>query len=351
METGLLNREVALYKRLVSKGIRIIFITYGSRKDLEYKRKLRGIKIVCNRWNLSYSRYTQYLSAIVTILLNKNTILKSNQIKGADVALHVAKRYGLPFIARCGYLLSEFTEKKDGVDSEQFHDACRLEKQVFNEADRIVVTTPYMKEKIRQNYSINAKKIHVIPNYVDTDLFSPNAQIKRVSNRICFIGRLEPQKNLFSLFDACHQLDVELMIIGSGFQESELRKHSEQLGLHVQFLGNLPNDRLPEYINSSVLFILPSHYEGHPKVLLEAMSCGVPVIGTDITGIREVLSHRETGFLCGSDSADMHKAIKEVIGDIDLRKQMSINARQEILDKYALNKIVDLELNLIKELI
>ena len=100
------------------------------------------------------------------------------------------------------------------------------------------------------------------------------------------------------------------------------------------------------------VFILPSLYEGHPKVLIEAMACGMPIIGANTPGIREMIQHQDNGFLCGTDVKSIRKAIVTVLGDHKLRQRIGNNARKHAVTKFSLNHIIaPLELTTLKELI
>ncbi|NJO04104.1 MAG: glycosyltransferase family 4 protein [Chloroflexaceae bacterium] len=109
-------------------------------------------------------------------------------------------------------------------------------------------------------------------------------------------------------------------------------------------LGSVPNHDLPRYLQRARVFVLPSHYEGHPKALLEAMACGLPVIGSDVPGIRELLHHGETGYLCPPSPDGIRTAVELLLGDAALRHRLGQQARQYVLDHFALNRIVELEL-------
>jgi len=83
---------------------------------------------------------------------------------------------------------------------------------------------------------------------------------------------------------------------------------------------------------------------------LEAMSSGMPVIATDVSGIRELIHHRETGFLCGTSSEEIREAIKIVLSDRGLCVRMGRNARNYIHQNFTLEKIVRMELALLEDL-
>jgi glycosyltransferase involved in cell wall biosynthesis len=349
-DMGLLDREVSLYQSLRQHMQNITFVTYGDAKDLCYANRLEGIRIICNRWGLSQQWYVYLLSFLYPLLWHRPSILKSNQIPGAEIALKVAKNFGMKFIARCGYLPSNITIWRYGEESSESQRAQQLESTVFQAADCVVVTTHTMRQTLVERYNIKHEKIQVIPNYVDIQRFKPFND-SHESNLLFYLGRLEKEKNVQALLNAIQGLDVELMVIGGGNLKEELMLKAQENRLQVNFLGNVPNDKLPSYFNRASLFVLPSFIEHHPKALLEAMACGLPVIGTDVLGIRELIHHRETGYLCGTSSEEIRVAIEEVLSDIDLRNYMGRNARNFVIEHCRLEQIVEMELTLLNELV
>ncbi len=345
------EREVALYRALRPHLRSITFVTYGDQRDLAYANRIPGIRILCNRWGLSDRWYTRLLTTIYPLLWRGPTVLKSNQVWGADVPLRIASRFNRKFVARCGYLYSEFVERQHGVDSPQAGRARTYEGIVFAGADRVVVTAPAMRQAVIERYSLPEEKVTVIPNYVDAGLFKPNPNGSPRQGRICFIGRLEEQKNPFALLEAVKGLDVELLMIGNGSLRGALEAKAQAEGLPVRFLGNLPHTALPEYLSSSQLFVLPSFYEGHPKTLIEAMACGLPVIGADVPGVRELIRHRETGYLCGTSPEEIRAAIQEVLGDPGLQARIGRNAREFVVEHFALERVAQQELELLSAVV
>jgi glycosyltransferase involved in cell wall biosynthesis len=144
--------------------------------------------------------------------------------------------------------------------------------------------------------------------------------------------------------------DAKLVVIGNGPLRDELTREAKESGIDVQFLGSLPNYELPSELNRSEIFVLPSSYEGHPKALLEAMACGLPVIGTDVPGIREVIDHGQTGYLCQPTPEDVKRAITQVLGDKELSRQMGERARQFVVENYSIEKVLEQELAVLNSL-
>ena len=84
--------------------------------------------------------------------------------------------------------------------------------------------------------------------------------------------------------------------------------------------------------------------------MLEAMSCGLPCIGTDVAGIREDLQHEHTGYLCQTDPPSLADAIDIVLSRSALREMMGMNARRYVVENYSLSTVLDLELALIQKI-
>lgn len=346
---GNLDREVKPYKELAKHFDKIYFFTYGNKDDLKYKNSLsENIKIFPKKWNLPSSLYSLFLPFIYRKELKKIDILKTNQMDGSWTALITKLFYRKKLILRCGYeLLKTFKNEEKLFWKIKF--VSFLEKIIYSNADKIILTSEASKKFVENNFKIVSSKIEIIPNYIDTELFKPLSNQKE-KNKIIFIGRLEKEKNLFNLIDAINDLPVKLVLIGSGSLKEKLKNFVKQRNANVEFKGNIPNQKLPEELNKSEIFILPSLYEGCPKTLLEAMSCGLPCIGTNVEGINEIIKHKENGYLCEINSDSIRNAILEVLNNKDLKVKISQNARKTILENFSLEIILKKEIEIYKTL-
>ncbi len=338
---GLLGRELALYQRLLAAGVAVTIVSYGGPEERQIAARFPGLQVVCNHRHLPPALYRFWLNFIYKG--HGNWLAKSNQTPGALTALFAARRGHAPFIARGGYLFSEFNERAHGPDSPQAQAARRLEQRVFTQADQIIVTTAAIRAEIIRRYAVPPEDIAIIPNYVDTDLFTP-AAAPPATPRLCFIGRLEAQKNPLALVEAAAGLDVDLLMIGEGSLRPQLEARAAELGVRLQLPGNLPHASLPAQLQASTLFVLPSHYEGHPKTLVEALACGLPVLGTDVPGIRELLQHDQTGWLCGTSPADLRAALGTLLADAPRRARLGAAARAYALQNFSLDRVAEMEL-------
>ena len=348
-QAGLLSREVQLYKRLRQQGIDVTFVTYGNRDDLKYLPQLSGIKVICNRWSFPQKLYIRLLPILIRVLVGRNWIGKSNQCLGAEIGLAVAGK-NHKFVARNGYLFSLNEERSHGSNSVEANNAKILESKVFTNANRVVVTTETMKAEILQRYAIGPEKIVVIPNFVDVELFSPSRPTEKNRFTLCYVGRLTKNKNPLSLLEAIRGIDLKLVLVGGGGLLHELEEQARSQESKVFFKGFVPNEKLPQILNTCDLFVLPSYYEGQPKSLLEAMACGLPVIATNVPGNRELIRHGIDGYLCGTSPDEIRSAILTLIANRPLRQNLGKNARHRVVSEFSLDRVLELELNLLKEL-
>ncbi len=350
-DAGILEREVEIYRRLLPHVGRITFVTYGDSRELQYAKQLGGIRVLFNRWGLPAHWYARLIPLLHMPRLLKADILKTNQASGARAALPVRRWLHKKLIARCGYMWSLNTARKYGKHTEVARRAYREEQRAFRIADRVVVTTPAMRDYTVESHGIDAGKVAVIPNYVDVELFSPEGEEVRDNDTIIFIGRLVEEKNIGALIEAVSNLNVRLMIIGDGPLRSELEAKAAKARADILFLGRIPYSDLPGYIRRSTLFVLPSLWEGQPKALLEAMACGVPVAGGDSPGIRELVTHGETGYLCETSASGIRDAITSLLADESLRKRLGANGREFVVQNFSLERVVDMELGLYASLV
>ena len=348
---GLLEREVEIYRRLAATLGGVGFLTYGRSDEPEYARTLDGIDLHYNRWNLPKRVYRRLVPLIHAAVLPRYDVFKTNQTSGSEVAVWAKRLFGKKLIARCGYMLSlNRLDRDGGKETEAVRLARHWESQAFHAADRVEVTTASMKSYVVKQYGVDDSKVWVIPNYVLTDVFKPEPGRVENKRRICFIGRLEPMKDPALLLEASKGLDVELDIIGDGPLRPFLETRADQLGMVARFRRIVPHASLPGYLNSSAVFVATSRHENHPKALLEAMACGVPVIGVNVRGISEVIEHGVTGYLCERSPEGVRQAISTVLGDDVLRESLGRNGREFVVQDLSIQRIIERELELLDSL-
>lgn len=159
--------------------------------------------------------------------------------------------------------------------------------------------------------------------------------------RLLYVGYLRAAKGIDYLFEAFRHVliqypECKLLLVGDGEYKNSLYDKVEQLGLSesVVFLGNIPfGDRLFDVYRSSDIFVFPSLSEGSPRVVLEAMAFGLPVIATDV-GNTKFLLEDDRGICVQPTNADeLLNAMLEIIPDRLLREKFRDNALEYVKDK------------------
>jgi glycosyltransferase involved in cell wall biosynthesis len=186
---------------------------------------------------------------------------------------------------------------------------------------------------------------------VDTELFRPRERkVFQDQFQIVTVCRLEPQKNLVALIEAIAGQPITLTIVGNGPLRAELEQKAREGRANVNFVEPRPHAELAEYLTQFDLFVLPSLYEGHPKVLIEAMATGLPVLGTDVPGTRAVIRHGENGWSCQPQHEGLRGALEMLRAQPELRKNLGHAAREFAVREYSLDHVVNYELALWEQL-
>jgi glycosyltransferase involved in cell wall biosynthesis len=343
-ERGMLSREVAWYNELAKFFKKIYFFTYGDETDLNYQNHLAGnIVVVPNRMKFLRGKnlYSFLLPYVHRKVFKEVDILKTNQMDGSWSAVIVKKLFKKPLVIRTGYTWSKFCER-EGKRLKRWIVGL-VERIAYSNADAVIVTSQKDLDYLKNNYKLADVHSVVIPNYVDTELFKP-MDVEKKPNSLCYVGRLTKQKNLQALLEALEGTPYSLDIIGEGEEEENLKRFVKEHSLNVNFLGTIPNHQLPEVLNRYEAFVLPSLYEGMPKALLEAMACGLPVVGARVEGIAEMLEDG-CGLLCEGE-VSLKETISGLMQNNDLKKKLGEKAREKIHRYYSIEELIKQELNL-----
>lgn len=228
-----------------------------------------------------------------------------------------------------------------------YYPAYLLDILAFKLADTIAVATPTLGLDVIK-YACS-KKIFLLPNYVDTELFKPQ-NTEKVNKLLIMVCRLHPQKNIPMVLEVMRYLpEFNLQIIGDGPLKDELIKLKNDNNINnVQFIGTVPFESLPSYLNKAEAFIFPTLIEGHPKTLIEAMACGLPCIGSNVEGIKEMIINGETGILCDLDVRSIKNTIINLFDDRAKMKRIGENAVKFVQENYSRDAILDRKVKLIK---
>lgn len=230
----------------------------------------------------------------------------------------------------------------------EFHDAAGpgmrvLIRFMLARAERVIV----LGEKLRPMVAglVAPGRTAVLPNGVEDEFGRiPDRTGRSGPIRILFLGNLRPAKGLFDAIDAFAELrasgvDAQLDLAGgfdtAGDREYALQKIAPVTGavrLHGVVTGNAKRELLEE----ADIFLFPSHSEGHPYVVLEAMSAGLPVIATQLPALQETVVEGQTGVLVPPrDPHSLARVLHELAADPQRRRDMGIAGRHRFLERYS----------------
>ena len=340
-KAGYFNRTRRYYKKFAEEFSQIFYITY----DRESTEVGRQAKVLTNP-GLPNFLYSLFLPFIHARYLCNVDIITTTQLFGAWPSILAKFLFGHPLVIRTEYEWSRFEKKASNWF--KFVLAKIFEIFAYNYADKTIVTSQQHRERAASWASKD--KILCIPSGVDVNLFKPLSKPVNPKSLI-YVGRLTPQKNVSSLIKAIADLDVKLTLIGEGELKGELISLSENIGSDTEFLGRITNQKIPEVLNCHEIFILPSLYECRPKVLLEAMACGLPVIASDIEGNRDLVVDGKNSLLCGTSPPEIRKKILQLLGNKKLQKELGKNARKTVIEKgYSLKSQINAQVEVMKSL-
>jgi glycosyltransferase involved in cell wall biosynthesis len=202
--------------------------------------------------------------------------------------------------------------------------------EALQQADGIVAVSHDLKERV-VGLGADPARVRVIYDGIDAGLFHPGpreaararlaGEVEMRGRVVLYIGNILPVKGLEVLIDAFARLagqgaDFTGLLIGQGPLRPRLEDRIARLGLRdrVKLLGPRPHDRLPDWYRAADLFVLPSHSEGVPIVLLEAAACGTPFVASRVGGISEIAHLGASRLVPAGDAGALAEAIRAGLG-------------------------------------
>jgi glycosyltransferase involved in cell wall biosynthesis len=187
--------------------------------------------------------------------------------------------------------------------------------------------------------------VQIVPNWIDCEVFIP--QNKKKDYDIICVGRLAHEKNHLLLLSAVGRFQknsrqsLRVIFIGNGETKESIEKFARESRIDLLIMDNISNEKIPDYLNRSRVFLLTSKHEGSPKALLEAMACGIPVVGTAVRGIADIITSAKNGLLCPEDPDKIAEAIDLLFSDEVLSGNLAAEARDFVLRNYSFPTVME----------
>lgn len=351
-ETGVVGRDSQLYEKLCRAGHSVTFVTYGKSNDADYLPSGSMIRVLSRPAGMSKGDYAKELAHVHGDALRDVDLIKSHQFRGARHVIRLARRLGKPILARAGYLATAFAKEQHASRRKRWG-LMLDELACCHLATAVCIPGPEDRAYLRRRYLAPDRRIFECPNWVDTDAFRPIPEIEKRPRRVCFVGRLAPQKQPLMLLEIARRVEnIEIMVIGSGPLEAELRERATAEGLNFTFPGRVPNEEIPALLNSACVFLLPTLHEGSPKALYEAMACGLPVVSTEVMGVSAAIEQGVEGFKCRADDLPgLAESVQMLLDDSGRRNEMGNAGRRRAVECFSITSALNKELALYKQLV
>lgn len=308
-------------------------VVKGFNRNLMLSR-YRFIHVVTHRDTNSFGKIAVAISAY----LRFSQMLKTSTID----LVHIHSSFGasftrsLPFIRLAARAGIPIVNHIHAGDWSVFYDGASDKKKeliagAYGSCSKLIALSHEWADLLED--VVPMSKIAVLENF--TPIYDGSHTPDRASKRVLYMGRLEEEKGADDLPEICYQValnipDVKFVLCGEGplksWIESEFAKRG--LGKNLSCLGWIDGKDKLRILKSSALFLLPSHFEGMPMSILEAMGLGLPVVATDVGGIPQIVQSGSNGVLCApGDTEAMASAIVKVLGDSGLYAAMSAKSK------------------------
>jgi glycosyltransferase involved in cell wall biosynthesis len=293
-----------------------------------------GIPVALNQNRLNYLLLPPFMTAfaghLATMVRKCDVILANWAICGAMAGwLGAFHKKGIITVLRGSDVKIENEDS-----SESF-----LLRAAFKRSQAVVCVGAKICEQLKKTVSAPEKLFH-IPNGIHEQFFRLDLPEPAPMIRLLFVGSLIPRKGMDVLLKALAELrhlNLHLTVTGQGPLEQPLMDLSRTLGLKktVTFQGAVsPGESMAKLMNQSHILVLPSHHEGRPNVVIEAMAAARPVIGSDIHGIRECLDQSGAGILFpDNDARALASAIQSLIDRPTQIAELGRKAREWVLSQ------------------
>jgi glycosyltransferase involved in cell wall biosynthesis len=327
---------VSLADYFKNKGYEIEFIETSSKGEWSDEIKSRGYKVKTILINPLESR------------LNHSKRL-SNYLNNFDVVFLNDSPFAQATIGLLRNNIKVFPILHNNIDS--------MIKNAMGSLDnwnKLICVSPSLENELIKRYQNSKERFITIANGVNVEHqnFKQNFNFENINVfKILYVGRIEhTQKGVLHIPDIIDKLkrknfNIKMTIVGGGPSEKELLSKIERLNLQneIEFLGKKKHDDVIDIMKQNHFFLMPSYYEGHPIVLMEAMSFGLIPLVTNLVGHTDiVVENKENGFLCDINYIDsFSNTLEELFQKNYNLNLLSNNAWKKIFEEYNLQKLGD----------
>ncbi len=256
------------------------------------------------------------------------------------------------------YELASSNKIKYRISRYRWYSFLKMQKKVAPNIKRIITPSKSSREGVVNEFKCNKENITVINNGLDTDEFSPEDNSKRREYRLITTASADvPLKGLDFSLKALKKLkkdfpNIHLVVIGSIKKGGHTEKLIKKLGIDndVIFKSNLTKNEIKKCYSKSSIAIVSSLYEGFGYPVIEAMSCEVPLIATNVSSIPE-LTLKFAKLIEPKNEEMIYKSVKDILANYDKYKKIAFQGREHVINQFNWIKITQEYENIIFETI
>ncbi len=317
----------------LSKGVRLIHLKAGKEAKI-------------NKVDIYFS--------LPEFTINLENFLKNNSLEydivfshywiSALVGKHLRQTWQTPYIN----MYHTLGAVKNAIGIGEREPALRIvsERETVKDCQRIIVATEKEKQALVSFYGALPEKVGIVPCGVNMEMFQP-VDKKSARQRlglteekiVLFVGRIDPLKGIDKLIRSISLMKnlgkVRLVVVGgdenSKPELEKLVKLAYELNVEdsVDFRGLVKQEQLPYFYSAADVCVVPSYYESFGLVPLESLSCGTPVVATDVGDLKDIIRHGETGYILADNSPEeLSTGISSLLSSTskDMESVLSIRA-------------------------
>lgn len=385
--TGYTSRTQAVLKALVDAGERVHAVTRpgypNDRNDVHLMQSdavqfVNGVtytRLTGPQSNSTpFDHYCEQASEALSQMIDKTrptVVHAASNYLNAMPALIAARRAGLPFAYEVRGLWELTQAAKDPLfeASERFRWQREQETRVASEADLVFTISQGLRAELVER-GVDAEKIVIVPNCVDSEVFAPRRMDKALRDELLigqskvlgFIGSMTAYEGLVDLISAMAELrrqglDVCALLVGDGPAAQEVREAARSLGVerHLIMPGRVSHAEVARWYSLMDVAVYPRRPSRVTELVpplkpLEAMAAGIPVVASNVSAIRETVQHGYNGLLFErGDVDDLVEQLKQALTDRRRARVLAKQARRHVQDAFSWNAAAAKIVNAYKE--
>jgi glycosyltransferase involved in cell wall biosynthesis len=335
-------------------GVRVIHVKAGPEEPMEKERLLEHMR-----------EFTDNMVRFITREQVRYTMVHAHFFMSALVASALKKVLQLPYVVTfhaLGLVRKVYQKEMDRFPPER----CAIERWIVEDADRLIAECPQDRADLIRYYKADPARITIVPCGFNPEEFQPYDRCearKRLglpleAPILLQLGRMVPRKGVDNVIRAMGRLrlredgcEIRLVVVGGNSDQPDpsltpeigrLQRIAEEEGVldRIHFTGRKNRDELRYYYAAADVFITTPWYEPFGITPLEAMACGIPVIGSDTGGIKYSVARDKTGFLVpANDPAALAEKVECLLQDKKLAGKMGRNGIRRVHKLFTWQKV------------